>query len=422
MNDAILPLDLFVVTSDSYLTGQDRNSLIKLYQPVVGITSINLYFTLWSYLSDNISIGDEENHHTLMSKMKIDMDEIIKSRKMLEAVGLLKTYVDNGKIKTYIYKLYAPLSPYEFINHPILSVILYSTLGKKDYLKTIDSFKIPEINYKNFTDITSSFNDVFEVVPSTNYDVMIENLKNHDNGNIKINNNKIDFNIIASVLPNFVLPSLNNETKDLINKLSYIYSIDTSDMCNIIVQSINEKNVIDKKTLRKLCSNHYRLDNSGVLPSAIYKEQNNEYKSKSLGNSKRDKMIYTFETTTPYDFLSSKYQGSITNRDKKLLEYLLVDIGLNSGVVNVLIDYVLRINNQKLSKPYIDAIAGQWSRLGIKTVEEAMDQASKEHKNVKPKKQTSTSKVPEWFDKKIEKDTSSKEEIEEMKELLKEYR
>lgn len=422
MNDAILPLDLYVVINDTILNDQDKDVLIKLYQPIVGIASISMYFTLWSCLEEEQFFSEDATHYTLMSKTKMDMDDIVKSRKMLEAVGLLKTYVNEEKVKTYVYKLFSPLEPSEFINHPVLSVLLYSELGKKDYSKTVDYFKVPSINLSKFHDITSSFNDVFEVIPNSNYGVMVENLKGKHSSDLIVNDDKIDFNIIASLIPDSSIKYLDLDMKDLIRKLSYIYKINTDEMANLIIQSINDKNVIDKKTLRKLCSNYYRLENSGVMPSAIYKEQDNKYKSKNLGTSKRDKMIYTFETTNPYDYLASKYQGNPTNRDKKLLEYLLVDIGLNQGVVNVLIDYVLRTNNQKLTKAYIDTIAGQWSRLGIKTVEDAMKQAASEHKKIKTKPSIQTKKVPEWFDKKIEKDNASNEEIKEMEELLKEYR
>ena len=54
---------------------------------------------------------------------------------------------------------------------------------------------------------------------------------------------------------------------------------------------------------------------------------------------------------------------------------------LKPGVVNVLIDYVLKINNKKLTKNFVEAIASQWARLKIETVEDAMKQAKKEHKS-----------------------------------------
>ena len=46
---------------------------------------------------------------------------------------------------------------------------------------------------------------------------------------------------------------------------------------------------------------------------------------------------------------------------------------MNPGVVNVLIDYVLKTNDNKLERGLVETIAGHWSRKKIETVEEAME-------------------------------------------------
>ena len=105
-------------------------------------------------------------------------------------------------------------------------------------------------------------------------------------------------------------------------------------------------------------------------------------------------MIYTFENINPYQLLKAKYKGAEpTDRDKRLIESLLVDQKLNPGVVNVLISYVLKTNNQQLKKSYVETIAGQWKRLNIETVEEAMDITEKEHKKLKRLITNKTEKV-----------------------------
>ena len=61
----------------------------------------------------------------------------------------------------------------------------------------------------------------------------------------------------------------------------------------------------------------------------------------------------------------------------------MVDLELKPAVVNVLIDYVIKINNKKLTKNFVETIAGQWKRLNIETAEDAMNQAEKEYKKNK---------------------------------------
>ena len=106
---------------------------------------------------------------------------------------------------------------------------------------------------------------------------------------------------------------------------------------------------------------------------------------------------------------------------------MAVDLNMKPGVINVLIDYVLRINDNKLTKSFIDTIAGQWKRKKIETVEEAMDIAEKEYKkrkNIVPEKGSKVivTKKPDWFDKNIENKEASDEEISEIDALLGKYK
>ena len=69
-----------------------------------------------------------------------------------------------------------------------------------------------------------------------------------------------------------------------------------------------------------------------------------------------------------YELLKSKNKGTEpTTRDLKLAETLIIDYGLKPGVVNVLIDYILKTNNNKLTRALAETIAGQWQRLKIET-------------------------------------------------------
>ena len=91
----------------------------------------------------------------------------------------------------------------------------------------------------------------------------------------------------------------------------------------------------------------------------------------------------------------------------------MIDYGLNPGVVNVLIDYVLKINNNKLTKNFVLAIASQWKRNNIKTVEEAIKLCKKENKAKKVQKTKILKKEekPEWFNRNIEEDKASIDDI-----------
>ena len=376
----LLPADTYIVRNATILNNESRLVLIKLYQPIIGSTAISLYFTLWSNLDTSQIISTEYTHHSLMAIMRIKLEDILEAREKLEAIGLLKTYLKKGSINSYVYELYSPLDPEEFTSNPILATTLASNIGKIEYEKTINVFKIPIISLDDYKDVSASFGDTFEVTDA------LEDFETTDIRKVKqvdlVVDEKIDLNSLLGMIPNEILNhrSITKETKSLIYKLAYIYSLDEGELSELIRNSVNEKKIIDKNLLRTNCHNYYTFEHQNTTPSLIYKNQPEYLRKKVSDNSRKSKLIYTFETTSPYDFLTGKNKGIRPSKsDLLLVENLMIDYDLPPGVVNVLIDYVLKINENKLTKNFVLAIANQWKRSNVKTVEEAMNICKKEN-------------------------------------------
>ena len=426
----ILPADTFVVVNRTILNEHDRKIISMLYQPIIGSIATSLYYTLWADLDKTELLSAEYTHHHLMTSLRIKMDSIITARKKLEAVGLLKTFVKKGNINNYVYEMFSPISAAEFLNHPILNIVLYNNVGKKEYESIVKYFKVPKLSLASYEEITSRFDDVFESVPGTQYDNLNEDLRVNKTGEIKIDN-KFDFDLLISSVPNGIISSrtFSNEVRELINNLSLEYDMDAMEKKSSILNSIKENGLIDKNLLRKNVRNYYRYENENKLPSLVYKSQPEYLKNPVGSEEKRAKMIYVFENTSPYNFLKGANKGAKPSvRDLNILESLLTDFKLNPGVVNVLIDYVLKINNKKLTRAYIETIASQWKRLNVETVEEAMKAAEKEYKRENKNNQSKTSskvvkeeKVPDWFNQSIKKEKISEEDEKSLKDMLKEF-
>ena len=424
----ILPADTYIVINKSFLTDQTRKILTMLYQPIIGSFSCNLFFTLWMDLDKNEFMSLEETHHHLMTSTGLSLNELVMAREKLEAIGLLKTFYKEGvDSNNYIYELFSPISPNEFFSHPVLNIVLYNSVGKQEYEKIVNYFKMPRINVTDYDDITKSFSDVYESSPSTVFENNIQNIRMNNKLGINIGD-KIDFDLLISSIPKEAIneKTFTKDNKKLINDIAFIYNLDIDEIKNIILSSLTDKLLIDKTSFRKNARNYYQFNNKGKLPSLIYQNQPEYLRSPIGKDTKRAKMIYSFETTSPYNFLKSKNNGAKpTERDLKLIEELMLDIGLRPAVVNVLISYVMMVNNKKLNKNFVLTIASQWKRLNIETAEEAMNQALKESKkktkttNVYKKKETV---LPEWFDKEIDKKEISETEEEEMKDLLKDFK
>lgn len=423
----LLPADTFVVINKTILHDEDRKILTDLYLPIIGADAVMLYFCLWSSLDSSQIVSKDFSHQKLVSSLRMTINEIYDNRSKLEAIGLIKTLVKEGEVNNYIYELYSPASATEFLSHPILNIVLYSNIGKIEYDNLVKAYKLPRFNTSNYNDITKSFNDVFESIGMTSYDLSLDDIRKYNKLKLNINSN-FDFNFLINSMPRNIDVNrvFTKEIKELIINLSFIYDIDAIHMSNIIKGCLNERGTINKELLRKSSRNYYQFDNGGILPTIIDNSQP-EYLRRPIGDtSNRAKMIYTFETISPRELLIKKNNGSEpTRRDLKLLEDLLVDYKLKPGVVNVLIDYILNVNDKKLTRSYVETLAGEWQRLGIETVEDAMNRAEKEHKkrNKKVVKNENINvKTPDWFDKNITKNSISSDEENQLEELLKEYK
>jgi len=427
MGITILPADNYLVINKSIITEQDKKILSMLYLPLTGSLAIMLYNTLLNDLDKQELISSELEHAHLLSNLRVTCKELENARNILEGIGLLKTYLKKDTVNKYIYELYSPVSAHEFFTHPIFNIVLYNNVGKKEYERLLSYFKIPKINKDDYEEVTHSFREVFESVPYTSFDMYKENIRKYNKLKLNIDLS-FDMNFLIETMPkNIDKKIFTKDLQELIISLAYLYDIDAPKMQNIVKSCINEKGMLSRDELRKVCRNHYQFDHSGILPTIIDRTQP-EYLRKPIGdNSKMAKMIYTFETISPYDFLKSKHNGAEpTKRDIQLLENLLIDYGLKPGVINVLVDFVLKTNDNKLNRNFIETIAGQWSRKKIETVEEAMDCARKTYKNREKnqsiKKELKNNDIPTWFNKNIDMSEATQDEQKEVEDFLKEFK
>lgn len=417
----MMPADTYIVINKTTLHDSDRKILIMLYQPIIGSTAINFYMTLWSYLDKYEIISIPWTHHHLMSSMQVSLENIIEAREKLEAIGLLKTYVKidtKNELNNYVYELYSPLRVYDFLTDPILSTILHDSIGELEYRKVIEYFKIPSFDLGGYKDISSKFNDIFMTTSIINTEEVTEIKKTNRLGIAY--EPTIDLNNVFSLIPSEMLNTrtITKQIKELLYKLALVYNYDNDQMREIVLASINDMHRIDIDILKTNARKYYKFENGNKLTGLVYKNQPEYLRSKTTSVSKKAKMIYTFETTSPYEFLSSKNGCELTKAETDILNYLLVDANMKPGVVNVLLDYILNTSDNKLIKSFVENKATEWKRNNIETVEDAMEMAKKDKTNRKPKKVVELSK-PVWFDKNNTSEQASADEQKAFLEKLK---
>ncbi|MCA1032007.1 replication initiation and membrane attachment family protein [Bacillus timonensis] len=396
----ILPIDRYIVRASSLLHDYDRKILTLLYQPLIGVTSYSLYMTLWSELEQNRLWGEENSHHHIMATMQLNLRDIYKERLKLEGIGLLKTYVKNeSDQRSYLYELQPPISPQEFFSDGVLNVYLYNRVGKTKYNHLKRFFSDKEIDTTNYQSVTKTFNEVFDSIKATEMVSQISNemradldsdqnnafIQRSSSSDYQLKNSFFDFDLFFAGLSEVMIPkkAINNAVKEAILKLSFLYSIDPLQMQNITMSALNHDDTIDIEKLRKSARDWYQFENGDSLPTLI--ERTQPLPLQTMTNqeptSKEEQLIKQLEVISPKQLLIDISGGAEpSSGDLKIVEDVLFHQKLQPGVVNVLIYYVMLRTDMKLSKAYVEKIAGHWTRKGIKTVKEAMDLAKQEHR------------------------------------------
>ena len=443
----LLPVDRYTTRLATVIQSFDLKIINFLYQPLIGPSACQLYTTL---LFEAQGSEKAYTHHHLMVRTNSSLQTLFKERKLLEAIGLLKVYKkkeENSNL--FIYDIIAPLSPEHFFTDGLLNIFLFNRVGKQEYVKLRSIFLVEDIP-SDFQNVTVDFNEVFTSInPSelANHEPIVENQPQkaieQTRGEPRLALD-FDFDHLFRNLSDVIISkeAFTPDVKESIMKLAFVYQMGPEEMGNIIQRAFLHTGEIDIEQLRKEVRNYYKLENGDLLPTLSLRTQPLDLKEFTDQKPKDDfeTLIQWFESISPYELLETVGGGQPAEPDLRIVEEVLFDQKLTPGVVNVLLDYVMKTNDYRLVKGYVTKIAAQWGRKKVKTVREAMELAKSEHKNyqnwaenkAKPQKQRSNTrraKLPKWMeeDNQVVKEepkskvTASEEALAERKQRLEEY-
>ena len=363
---------MIINTKDTYSINKtdfylDINSLFLLYFPIVGYKAISLFMVLVSESHNQLNI---ENHERLSALCNMSVDEILDERKKLEEVMLLKTYVQEETINKYVYKLLSPLSCSQFLKNEVYSKLLIKAIGQKQYEITSTKLMSSNNNLDSYKEISSKLN--VEVENRYLKDIEFTKIKPSFDFNT-IDNEDIDFdyeylirNTSALVFP---ISARNEENLKLIGQLASLYGLSEDTMAILIGRCSNfEKGSIDTEKLKALARKE--------------KPQKTENKDPYL--------------LSPVAFLQMKQHGNkVTGVDLRLLDDLSFKFNMKNEVINVLVEYVLDTNQNRLPRSLVEKIAGEWIREQVASKEKALNKTKEtSFTNTKVKKLT----LPKYFE------------------------
>lgn len=370
----VMSKDFMEVKTSSLIADYDREILANLYQPIIGFAAFALYLSL-VVESNNQKVSSMINHDEFFNKMKISAGQFVDARKLLEGIGLLKTFVSKARdINIYHYEVFAPRNPKDFFDNALLYGMLIQAVGESEANKLKNLYRL-DSPLDMGEDISSSFVDAYR--PDFD-DPAFKKALTVSNNMIGRRGAKIDskfsfekfFESLAQVSQ--IKPeSFNKKDMKEIERLATLYGLDENSAANGVAQIYDA-----------LAGKGKHIDYSRL--AAIYQDETNYnyLASRRLGNkpnivsgnSDLANKINIMEKVSPKDYLSLLQNGSKpAGSDLRLINDISANFHLPNSVINVLIEYTLAMNSNILSRGYSEKVAASLAREGVDNAVDAMN-------------------------------------------------
>ena len=380
MVDYVSKNDFYEIRVASLITNLDRDSLLELYQPIIGARAASLYLTL-STQKKSPDGGSIFKTNQLLRNMQLTSAEFIEARHYLEAVGLIRTYeADQEDVRCYIYVIYSPKSPKAFFEDVLFSGLLIQSVGEKEAKKLANKWKVNLTIPEEYREVSASFVDVYNLNyddPSFRKDFGSQIL-GRDHGRAQLTFSYDLFFSFIKENSSIDISSFRKKDMKEIARLATLFGLNEKSMAYIVIDEYipEGSNHFDFDKIRTKCEQEIR-----------FSQIKNVSKSDVSGDSELAKKVRMMEEVAPAKFLQYLQQGTKPARsDLTIVNALSKDYGFGNGIINVIVEYVLYKNNNILSKNYCEKIAASLAREGVTTTVDAMNYLKKLTIKAQPKK------------------------------------
>ncbi len=403
----VLQSDVYQIKLASLVSNVDKDVMVELYQPLVGANATILYLTLLKQKRNE----DEENEYQLthlLNILQFTPAQFLSARRMLEGVGLLRSYSNDAR--QYIYVLYAPKNPKDFFDDVLFKGLLIQSIGEKETKKLASLYKINLEIEQGFNEVSASFVDIFH----PNYDdaAFKKNFKDsfvgHDEGRIRINfNDDLFTKYLSDTLGN---PELTVGKRDLkeIARYSTLFGFSEKQMAAVVASVYNHEATpkIDFAKLALKAEEELRGKPNISLEMNVMN-----------GNDPISEKCRLMDATSPAKYLRILQNNTkVSNSDLQIVESLSKNYGFTNGVINAIIDYALAMCDNTLNLNYCEKVASSLARANVKTAIDAMNQLNR--KQIKRKIDSPVERKVKVESKPTEKKIKTKISDDEMNDLL----
>ena len=318
--------------------------LLSCYQACIGHNAVSFYLTL---LAESRMDSSAREHTRLCRLASMDIRQIDAARIKCEQFGLIKTYVNQDET-LYLYELLSPLSAREFLLHDVFGRLYLSNMGMKDASVTSSAILRSKRQNLSMKDISTSFDVTLLSSWDTEKEVEYSTVQKEAEVQLPVRTG-FDTEMFLSQMTNLVFPyaARTQENLVMIADLATLYGISEDRMRILVGHCVNNA--------------------SGTLNQELLKRMAS-YEKPELKHEPKNRY-----DVPPVLFLQNIQGGvNVTQVDKRLLERLALEMHFSQEVINVLVEYVLRINENKLVRSFVEAVASSWLRNKVTTVEDAL--------------------------------------------------
>ncbi|HPF41896.1 MAG TPA: DnaD domain protein [Bacillota bacterium] len=363
--DGIRRSDSFTVFSKSHLCATDVQIISLLYQPIIGTGAFALYFTLLGLVDHQTLVSSDYLQGDLESLLDTRLDIIENDRFRLEAIGLMETYYSDDH---FMYEIKPPLSAESFINDGILGQYLIASITKDRFKKILNSFKLKPPALKKYTRMTKAFDEVFRPIGVTESLPESDLLGNNKGKSIHTNHTTFDWRFFIESLTDDTdwENKIQNQIKEKILNLHYVYGLDELTMRSVLLKSIDENEQINVNKMAVNAREEYKQMASSIPEGAKEIEKPEER------NLPSDPVEY-FTVVSPRQLLAEMSGGKFSAADLRIVERILEETGIDRGVLNVLLAYVAKIKDGSLpGYEYFEKVALDWKKNQVTDVKTAI--------------------------------------------------
>lgn len=400
------PQDIFSVRKASVYSLEDDAYLLDMYSPIITLKNASIYLALRN------EIGNETNNFSsFYEKYQVSEGEVYNALEALEAIGLIKTYfLEKSQDNSYVFFLYCPRSPSEFFSNELLVGTLTRYTSEEYVNKIIKKYSLND-NQDGYKNISTSFMNYFQLDAEKGiYKSLNSSLLGRKCSTISLSFNKKDFIAKLNETSNVAIKETTFSKEEYVKlaRIATLFAFDEEMMASLLSSSSSVFNIskeygnrINFYNLEKLCKDNETL---------TYTHRRIGKDSEVSGNGGLAYVIREMDRLTSKEFLKKLQNGGEPARsDEKLIEKIVVDMGLPQNVTNALLFYVLKIRGQSvINASYIEKLAASLVREGTETALDALNFLGNTSKEMQNKSKKTYSKA--------NKDFKKKEEVKEVKE------